>query len=128
MLQIGIAGNTLVVMVVLMRKHMKTTTNVYIINLAVADILMCLGRWQEGNGSYFWSARQYLWAINCMQCSTNFSKTWNFPASYPLNVLFCSVVSVPITPLSTFMDSWIFGEVLCKVAGASQVRGVCGLH
>ena len=43
----------LVVMVVLMRKHMKTTTNVYIINLAVADILMCLGRWQEGNGSYF---------------------------------------------------------------------------
>ena len=42
----------LVVMVVLMRKHMKTTTNVYIINLAVADILMCLGRWPEGNLSY----------------------------------------------------------------------------
>ena len=43
----------LVVMVVLMRKHMKTTTNVYIINLAVADILMCLGRWPEGNEVMF---------------------------------------------------------------------------
>ena len=31
-------------------------------------------------------------------------------------------VSVPLTPLSTFMDRWIFGEVLCKVTGASQVR------
>lgn len=31
------------------------------------------------------------------------------------------IVSVPLTPLSTFMDKWIFGEILCKVTGASQV-------
>ena len=30
-------------------------------------------------------------------------------------------VSVPLTHLSTFMDKWIFGEILCKVTGASQV-------
>ena len=41
------------------------------------------------------------WSCHCTLCSTS--------------------VSVPVTPLSTFMDSWIFGGVLCKVAGASQV-------
>jgi len=71
----GISGNLLVVMVVLARKHMRTTTNMYIVNMAVADILMCL-------------------------------------------------VSVPLTPLSTFMDKWIFGEILCKVTGASQGTSV----
>ena len=31
------------------------------------------------------------------------------------------LVSVPLTPLSTFLDRWIFGEILCKFLPASQV-------
>ena len=31
-------------------------------------------------------------------------------------------VSVPLTPLSTFMGRWIFGEILCKIFPWSQVR------
>merc|ERR1719397_1888681 len=54
---------------------MQTTTNMYILNMAAADILMCL-------------------------------------------------VSVPLTPLSTFMDRWIFGEILCKLLPASQGTSV----
>ena len=30
-------------------------------------------------------------------------------------------VSVPLTPLSTFMGRWVFGEALCKLLPASQV-------
>ena len=36
---IGLVGNSLVIGVVLMRKHMRNTTNILIINLAVADLL-----------------------------------------------------------------------------------------
>ena len=39
----------------------------------------------------------------------------NFILTFPL------AVSVPLTPLSTFMDKWIFGELLCKVSGGCQV-------
>ena len=43
-------------------------------------------------------------------------------------------VSVPLTPLSTFMGRWIFGEILCKIFPWSQVRKhtvkhfLCGGH
>ena len=36
-------GNLLVVVVICWRPHMQTTTNMYILNMAAADILMCLG-------------------------------------------------------------------------------------
>jgi len=72
---VGVLGNLLVVVAVVGRPHMRTTTNMYIINMAAADILMCL-------------------------------------------------VSVPLTPLSTFMDKWIFGEILCKFLPASQGTSV----
>jgi len=39
---LGIAGNTLVVYVVAHNSSMQTTTNVFIANLAVSDIMMCL--------------------------------------------------------------------------------------
>ena len=41
---VGVVGNLLVVVAVLGRPHMRTTTNMYILNMAAADILMCLGR------------------------------------------------------------------------------------
>ena len=45
--QTGITGNLLVVLVVLTRKHMRTTTNMYIVNMAIADIVMCLGKYNK---------------------------------------------------------------------------------
>jgi len=72
---VGILGNLLVLVVIVTQAPMQTTTNMYILNMAIADILMCL-------------------------------------------------VSVPLTPLSTFLDRWIFGEVLCKFLPASQGTSV----
>ena len=40
----GIAGNVLVLVVIVTQAHMQTTTNMYILNMAAADILMCLGK------------------------------------------------------------------------------------
>lgn len=63
---IGVSGNSLVVYVVLRNKAMQSITNIFITNLAVSDIMICL-------------------------------------------------FSVPFTPLSYFMNSWTFGEVLCHI-------------
>ncbi|KAK3580109.1 hypothetical protein CHS0354_005168 [Potamilus streckersoni] len=71
---LGVSGNSLVVYVVLRNKAMQTITNIFITNLAVSDILMCL-------------------------------------------------LSVPFTPLSYFMNSWIFGDVLCHMVPMSL--GIC---
>ena len=40
---VGVGGNLVVLAVVLGNPHMRTTTNLYLLNLAIADILMCLG-------------------------------------------------------------------------------------
>lgn len=40
---LGLGGNTLVIYVVLRHTKMKTVTNIYILNLAVADVLFMLG-------------------------------------------------------------------------------------
>ena len=40
---VGVVGNLLVMVAVLGKSHMRTTTNMYILNMAAADILMCLG-------------------------------------------------------------------------------------
>ena len=42
-------GNLLVLVVIVTEAHMQTTTNMYILNMAAADILMCLGKkiWQK---------------------------------------------------------------------------------
>ncbi|KAG8145444.1 hypothetical protein E2320_011976 [Naja naja] len=40
---IGLSGNTLVIYVVLRYAKMKTVTNIYILNLAIADVLFMLG-------------------------------------------------------------------------------------
>ena len=39
---LGIAGNSLVVYVVLRNKSMQSVTNLFIMNLALSDILMCM--------------------------------------------------------------------------------------
>lgn len=40
---VGLSGNTLVIYVVLRYAKMKTVTNIYILNLAIADVLFMLG-------------------------------------------------------------------------------------
>jgi hypothetical protein len=40
---VGVVGNLLVLVVVFTNSHMQTTTNMYLVNLSAADILMCLG-------------------------------------------------------------------------------------
>lgn len=39
---IGMIGNVIVCYVVLRNKHMQTVTNIFIMNLALSDILLCL--------------------------------------------------------------------------------------
>ena len=40
--QVGVSGNLLVLVAVLANKQMQSITNMYIVNLSIADILMCL--------------------------------------------------------------------------------------
>ena len=72
---LGVSGNTLVVYVVVRNKTMQTITNIFITNLAVSDILMCL-------------------------------------------------LAIPFTPLGYFLNSWMFGEVLCHIVPMSQAISV----
>ena len=39
---VGFCGNTLVIVAVFLSKKLRTTTNVYVVNLAVADLLSCM--------------------------------------------------------------------------------------
>ena len=38
---VGIVGNLGVILVMMFYRHMQTTTNVYILNLAISDLLLC---------------------------------------------------------------------------------------
>lgn len=71
---LGIGGNSLVVFIVCRNKAMQTITNIFITNLAVSDILMCL-------------------------------------------------LAVPFTPTSAFIESWMFGTLLCHLV--PMALGVC---
>lgn len=63
---LGVSGNSIVVFVVMRNPSMQTITNLFITNLAVSDVMMCL-------------------------------------------------LAAPFTPLSAWMKSWVFGEVLCHL-------------
>ena len=39
---LGVFGNTLVILVILRNKAMQTPTNIFIVNMAFSDVLMCL--------------------------------------------------------------------------------------
>ena len=73
---LGFFGNLLVILVVARNRAMQTPTNIFIVNMALSDVLMCL-------------------------------------------------FAVPFTPLHSFMDSWVFGAVLCKLFPTSQVSLAC---
>lgn len=63
---LGVTGNSIVIYIVVRNKSMQTITNVFIANLAVSDVMMCL-------------------------------------------------LAVPFTPISAFVNNWIFGEFLCHL-------------
>lgn len=71
---VGIGGNSLVTFVVFRNKAMQTITNIFITNLSLSDIFMCL-------------------------------------------------LAVPFTPTSAFIESWMFGSLLCRVV--PMALGVC---
>lgn len=68
---IGVFGNVLVCYVVFRNRAMQTVTNLFITNLALSDILLCL-------------------------------------------------LAVPITPLYTFLQRWVFGTLLCHLMSYAQ--------
>jgi len=67
--------SALIPQVVLRNKAMQTTTNIFIVNMAVSDVLMC-------------------------------------------------IFAVPLTPVHSFMDNWIFGEIICKLFTTTQVSRI----
>ena len=105
-----------------------------------AEVVLDIGQWKWENGRMCW-----LWRIDNFQCvayrqseehSTHFrvhttqykcslifsisKNTLKCFSSSRTNIVTISV-SVPLTPLSTFMGRWVFGEALCKLLPASQV-------
>ncbi|XP_076101251.1 LOW QUALITY PROTEIN: neuropeptide Y receptor type 2-like [Mytilus galloprovincialis] len=71
---LGVSGNCLVVFVVVCKKEMRTVINIFITNLAVSDILLCL-------------------------------------------------LAVPFTPISYYLQSWVFGEFFCHLL--SMTLAIC---
>ncbi|XP_052098877.1 neuropeptide Y receptor type 2-like [Mytilus californianus] len=71
---LGVSGNCLVVFVVVRKKEMRTVINIFITNLAVSDILLCL-------------------------------------------------LAVPFTPISYYLQSWVFGEFFCHLV--SMTLAIC---
>lgn len=63
---LGLAGNLLVLYVVIRKPAMQSITNIFIANLAASDVMMCL-------------------------------------------------LAVPFTPISAFLNSWVFGDALCHI-------------
>nr|XP_012599032.1 somatostatin receptor type 5 [Microcebus murinus] len=59
---VGLGGNSLVIYVVLRHAKMKTVTNIYILNLAVADVLLLLGLpfLATQNAASFWPFGPFL--------------------------------------------------------------------
>ena len=49
---------------------------------------------------------------------------WHYFSQWFIFIINCDIwsVSVPLTPLSTFMGRWVLGETLCKLFPSSQVR------
>ena len=44
---VGVAGNLLVIAVIVCNKHMRSIINIYILNLSASDILLCLVMWSS---------------------------------------------------------------------------------
>uniref|UniRef100_A0A4W3JC84 Thyrotropin-releasing hormone receptor n=1 Tax=Callorhinchus milii TaxID=7868 RepID=A0A4W3JC84_CALMI len=120
---VGIAGNIMVVLVVLKTKHMRTPTNCYLVSLAIADLIVLLAAglpnitesvaatWVYGyTGCLFITYLQYL-GINASSCSiTAFTIERYIAICHPIKAQFICTVS-RAKKIIAFV--WAFTSVYC---------------
>ena len=110
--------------------QLTCTSSIWLLQIFWCALVSWILKLIHFNFSYVCPSNVYSWSTMSIKGSIDF-KFCRMSNSIPFSQLFFQrlihdkylfIVSVPLTPLSTFMDKWIFGEVLCKVTGASQVR------
>ena len=76
-LVVGVGSNLVVLYVILGNKHMRTTINIYLLNLAVSDIIICvfasssfLNRWQF-LGSWMCNLTIFGITVNCVSAQVH---------------------------------------------------------
>ncbi|XP_051887629.1 thyrotropin-releasing hormone receptor-like [Pristis pectinata] len=120
---VGIAGNVMVVLVVLKTKHMRTPTNCYLVSLAIADLVVLLAAglpnitesvaasWVYGYvGCLCITYLQYL-GINASSCSiTAFTIERYIAICHPIKAQFICTVS-RAKKIIAFV--WAFTSVYC---------------
>ncbi|XP_067904902.1 thyrotropin-releasing hormone receptor-like [Heterodontus francisci] len=120
---VGIAGNIMVVLVVLKTKHMRTPTNCYLVSLAIADLIVLLAAglpnitesvvasWVYGYvGCLCITYLQYL-GINASSCSiTAFTIERYIAICHPIKAQFICTVS-RAKKIIAFV--WAFTSVYC---------------
>ncbi|XP_062886958.1 thyrotropin-releasing hormone receptor-like isoform X2 [Mobula hypostoma] len=120
---VGIAGNVMVVLVVLKTKHMRTPTNCYLVSLAIADLVVLLAAglpnitesvtasWVYGYvGCLCITYLQYL-GINASSCSiTAFTIERYIAICHPIKAQFICTVS-RAKKIIAFV--WVFTSVYC---------------
>ncbi|XP_060692018.1 thyrotropin-releasing hormone receptor-like [Hemiscyllium ocellatum] len=120
---VGIAGNVMVVLVVLKTKHMRTPTNCYLVSLAIADLIVLLAAglpnitesvvasWVYGYvGCLCITYLQYL-GINASSCSiTAFTIERYIAICHPIKAQFICTVS-RAKKIIAFV--WAFTSVYC---------------
>ncbi|XP_024149191.1 thyrotropin-releasing hormone receptor [Oryzias melastigma] len=121
---VGIAGNVMVVLVVLRTKHMVTPTNCYLVSLAVADLIVLLAAglpnisnvvacWIYGySGCLFITYLQYL-GINVSSCSiTAFTIERYIAICHSIKAQFICTVS---RAKRIIAGVWIFTSLYCTM-------------
>ncbi|XP_078412425.1 thyrotropin-releasing hormone receptor-like [Cetorhinus maximus] len=139
---VGIAGNVMVVLVVLKTKHMRTPTNCYLVSLAIADLIVLLAAglpnitesvaasWVYGYvGCLFITYLQYL-GINASSCSiTAFTIERYIAICHPIKAQFICTVS-RAKKIIAFV--WAFTSVYCVMwfflLDIKQIQHVNGIQ
>ncbi|XP_074542192.1 thyrotropin-releasing hormone receptor b [Halichoeres trimaculatus] len=120
---VGIVGNTMVILVVLTTKHMRTPTNCYLVSLAVADLMVLtaaglptitdsiFGSWVFGHyGCLCITYFQYL-GINASSCSiTAFTIERYIAICHPIKAQFLCTLS---RAKKIILFVWAFTSLYC---------------
>uniref|UniRef100_UPI00398F850A thyrotropin-releasing hormone receptor-like n=1 Tax=Pristiophorus japonicus TaxID=55135 RepID=UPI00398F850A len=141
----GIAGNVMVVLVVLKTKHMRTPTNCYLVSLAIADLIVLLAAglpnitesvaasWVYGYvGCLCITYLQYL-GINASSCSiTAFTIERYIAICHPIKAQFICTVSRAKKILafvwaftSVYCVMWFFLLDIKQIPHANGIKVVC---
>lgn len=93
-LLLAVVGNALVIMTLVQNRRMRTITNVFLLNLAVSDILL---------GELVFLSL-FLSVVFAMRSSNTIS----------LICYFSGVFCMPFTLVGTLLRDFVFGELMCK--------------